>query len=173
MPAILLCLLRGIFSRTLCAAIAVLLLASTTQAADVTVSDPWVRSTVPGQPVSGAYMTLTSKGGATLLSVTTPVAGEAEVHEMKTANGIMKMRALDKLDLPPGKAVSLAPAGYHIMLMSLNSALKVGDVVPLELTISNRAGKREKMLVRAPVRALVPAGTAMQHDHANHEHMQH
>jgi copper(I)-binding protein len=153
--------------------ISALVIAGSAFATDVAVTDPWVRSTVPGQPVSGAYMTLTSKAGATLLSVTTAAAGEVEVHEMKTENGIMKMRAIDKLDLPAGKPVSLSPGGYHIMLMSLKGPLKVGEKVALELTLSNRAGKQEKLVVQAPIKAATSSATTMQHEHSEHEHMHH
>ncbi len=46
----------------------------------------------------------------------------------------MRMRPVPGgLDLPPGKAVSLTPRGYHIMLEGLKAPLRQGSVVPVHL----------------------------------------
>ena len=42
--------------------------------AQVQVTDAWVRASVPGQPSSGAFMTLTADSDSKLLSVASPVA---------------------------------------------------------------------------------------------------
>lgn len=76
------------------AALAVLtagLLASVTAYAQVTVQDAWVRGTVPGQTSSGAFMTLQSADGAKVVGVSTPVAGTAEIHEMKMEGNVMQI----------------------------------------------------------------------------------
>ena len=44
--------------------------------------------------------------------------------------GVMKMRAVENVALPPGKTVKLAPGGC-VMLMDLKRPLKEGDKVPL------------------------------------------
>ena len=71
-----------------------LLAGSAVYAQGVDVSRAWVRPTVQGQKSSGGFMTLTAKDGAQLVGVSTPVAGVAEVHEMKMEGDVMKMRAL-------------------------------------------------------------------------------
>ena len=79
---------------------------------------------------TGAFMKITSKDGARLVSASSPVAGVTEVHEMKMDGGVMKMRALqDGLDLPAGKTVELKPGGYHVMLMDLKSTLTKNGTV--------------------------------------------
>ena len=60
--------------------------------------------------------------GGKLLSVSTPVAGVAEVHEMSMEGTTMRMRAVGSLELPAGQAVELKPGGYHVMLMDLEAA---------------------------------------------------
>ena len=91
-------------------------LISLSAAAQVSVSNPWVRATVPAQKATGAFMDLTATQDARLVAVKSPGAGTVEVHEMSTDGGVMKMRAMpDGLELPAGRSVELKPGGYHIM----------------------------------------------------------
>ncbi|MCW5624781.1 MAG: copper chaperone PCu(A)C [Burkholderiales bacterium] len=79
--------------------------------ADVTVTRAWVRATMPGQPVAGAYLDLEAKRALKLTGVASPVATRGEVHEMKHEDGVMKMRQVAAVDLPAGRKVQLAPGG--------------------------------------------------------------
>ena len=104
-----------------------------------------MRGTVAQQKASGAFMQITSAHGGKLLSVSSPVAGVAEVHEMAMEGTTMRMRAVGALELPAGQAVELKPGGYHVMLMDLKQQLKAGDTVPLSLVIEGKDGKRETL----------------------------
>ena len=123
-------------------------------AAQVDVSNPWVRGTVAGQKGTGAFMQLTSRADMTLVGAATPAAKIVEIHEMKLDGGMMKMSAVGRLPLPAGKTVELKPGGYHVMLMDLAQPLNEGDTVPMTLTFENRAGAKQTVEVKAPVRAL-------------------
>jgi len=123
-------------------------------AADLDVKDPWVRGTVSGQQATGAFMEITSKSGAVLVGAASPAAGVSEIHEMKMDGGVMKMRAIPRLDLPAGKPVVLGPGGYHVMLMSLKQPLKKGDTVPLTLQVEGKDKQVETIKVEAKVRDL-------------------
>jgi copper(I)-binding protein len=145
--------------------LALLLMAfSTLVAADVTVKEPWARGTVVGQTASGAFMELTASENAALLEASSPVAGVVEVHEMSLDNGVMKMRAVPRLDLPAGKPVTLRPGGYHIMLMDLKKQLKKGESVPLTLRIEGKDKKLSTIEVKAEVRELT-APPMLDHKH--------
>jgi copper(I)-binding protein len=122
--------------------------------AQVSVTDAWVRGTVPGQKVTGAFMQITSATDASLVAVTSPVAKVAEIHTMSHDGGVMKMRPVEAIPLPAGKAVELGPGGYHVMLMDVGQPLKEGDTVPLTLTFADKAGKKTTQSVTATVRAL-------------------
>ncbi|WP_372825577.1 copper chaperone PCu(A)C [Polaromonas sp.] len=135
----------------------------------IEVKNAWVRTAVPGQSGTGAFMTLTAKDGAKLVGVSTPVADVAEVHEMKMENDIMRMRAVPVLDLPAGKAVQLKPGGYHVMLMALNQALPKGATVPLTLTFKDAKGQESKVELKLPVAASAP-GAAMPASGTGHKH---
>ena len=132
--------------------------------AEVTVKDSWVRGTTPAQKVTSAFMEITSSEAAALLSASSPVAGVVEIHTMKMEDGVMKMRALPKLDLPAGKAVKLAPGGNHVMLMDLKQQMKKGDVVPITLKIEGKDKKVQMLEVKAEVRDLAAPAT-MDHGH--------
>lgn len=133
--------------------------------AQTTVSDLWVRGTVEHQKATGAFMQLQSAQGARLVGAASPVAGVVEIHEMKMVGDVMKMGAIEGLDLPAGQSVALKPGGYHVMLMDLKQALKVGDVVPLTLTVRGADGKTETLSLQAPVRALAGQGGGAMHQH--------
>ena len=129
-------------------------------AAQVAVTDAWVRGTIAGQKATGAFMQLKSPADASLVAVTSPVAKIVEIHEMKMEGSMMTMRAVDKVALPAGKTVEMKPGGYHVMLVDLVAPLKVGEAVPLQLTFEDKAGKKQMLEVKAQVRALAAGGTA-------------
>ena len=132
--------------------------------AQTRVEDPWVRATVAGQPSSGAFMRITADTDSTLLSVTSPVARDVQIHEMSMTNDVMRMGPVDAVPLPAGKTVALEPDGYHVMLMGLNGQIKEGDQVPLVLTVKTAKGETEVVNITAPARAAM-APMDMNHDH--------
>lgn len=129
------------------------------QAQAVSVSAPWVRATAPEQRATGAFMTLQAPAGGRLVAVRSPVAGVVEIHEMTMAGDTMRMRAIEGLELPAGRAVELRPGGHHIMLMDLKRAIRAGETVPLTL-VFERAGARTTLDITAaaqPLNAQPPA----------------
>lgn len=132
-------------------------------AQSVEVKDAWARASVQGQKASGAFMKITAKDGAQLVGVASPVAGVAEVHEMKMEGDVMKMRAAPALDLPAGKTVELKPGGYHVMLMDLKTPLLKDTQVPLTLVFKDAKGVESRLEVQVPVRTAAPATGAHKH----------
>jgi periplasmic copper chaperone A len=123
------------------------------------VEGAWVRSAVAGQSGTGAFMKLTAREPLELVAASTPVAGIAQVHEMKMEGDVMHMRPVPKLDLPAGKAVELKPGGYHVMLQELKQPLVAGSTVPLTLVFRDAKGVQSKLELSLPVAATAP-GTA-------------
>jgi periplasmic copper chaperone A len=126
------------------------------------VEGAWVRATLPGQQATGVFMRITARESMQLVGVSTPVAGVAELHEMKMEGSVMRMRAIDKLDLPAGKPVELKPGGYHLMLQDLKKPLEAGAKVPLTLVLRDARGTQSQMQLDLPVAAQVPGGAPMQ-----------
>jgi periplasmic copper chaperone A len=106
------------------------------QTSSIEIKEAWARATPQGAQTGAAYVTMLNKGAAgdRLVSVSTPVAGEAQLHNTVDDNGVMKMRPVAGLDLKPGDTVALKPGGYHIMLMKLKGPLTEGQSFPLTLT---------------------------------------
>ena len=135
------------------------------QAQTVEVKNAWARATVQGQKATGAFMQITAPAASTLIGVSTPVAGVAEVHEMKMDGDVMRMRPLPKgLELPAGKAVQLKPGGYHLMLMDLKLPLQKDTTIPITLTLRDSKGVQSTQDLRVPVLSAAPAGQA-EHQH--------
>ncbi len=140
--------------------------------AQVKVEQAWARATVQGQKATGAFMKITATQATQLVAVATPVAGVAEVHEMKMEGGVMKMRAMPALDLPAGQAVELKPGGYHLMLMDLKAPLAKDSSVALTLTFRDAKGSETRQQVNVPVTTGMPQGglSGHAHGHGAHKH---
>ncbi|MDY1015854.1 copper chaperone PCu(A)C [Pseudomonas coleopterorum] len=131
--------------------------------AQTTVEDAWARATVPGQPATGAFMTLTADSDSTLLSVQSPAAKDTQIHQSTMKGDVMSMLPVDEVSLPAGEPVVFDANGYHVMLMGLVKQVKEGDAVPLTLKIKNAQGEEETLEVNAVARAL----NAPDHAHAH------
>jgi hypothetical protein len=127
------------------------------QAQTLDIKNAWARATVQGQKASGAFMTITAKDAGKLVSVSSPVAGVVEVHEMKLAGDVMKMRAVaGGLDLPAGQAIELKPGGYHVMLMDLKLPLVKDTTIPMTLVFKDAKGKESRTEIKLPVSTMKP-----------------
>jgi len=120
----------------------------------IQVEHVWSRA-MPAGATGVVYLSVTDNGAPdTLTGAASPVAAAAELHETIDDNGVMKMRAVASLPVAPGKPITLAPGGYHIMLTGLKQALVAGQSFPVTLTFA----KAGKITATAMVQA---AGAAM------------
>jgi periplasmic copper chaperone A len=119
----------------------------------VAVLDAWARANAPGQSVGAAYMTLVSAQDSTLVKVEADIAGTVEIHSMSMENGVMKMRMLEELPLPAGKAEKLAPGGFHLMLFDLKKPLTAGESANFTLSFKDKTGKITQQIVSLPIKA--------------------
>jgi len=150
--------------------------------ADATVRDAFARATPPNAQNGAAYATISSETGDRLLSVATPAARMAQIHDTAVTDGVAKMREMEGgLEIPAGQSVALNPGGKHIMLMGLTGPLVEGAEITLTLTFE-KAGAIE---VSAPVVKVIPSANLFEemmmethgehdheHDHSGHVHTQ-
>ena len=117
----------------------------------ITVNDPYVRAVPPVVKTSAAFMQLRNSDVVEhfLVSASTPTAAAVELHMHTMDDGVMRMRRIAHVHLPPGKTVSLQPGGLHIMLFDLSAALKPGDQVPITLTFADGSNKEISAQVRS------------------------
>lgn len=128
-------------------------------AATVQVADALCRPTPVGRKTTGCYLTLTADADDRLVSVSSPVAGRAQIHESRVESNMMMMYELKEgLPLPAGQAVELKPGGNHIMLLAVAEPLTAGDTVALTLTFASAPPVEVTARVDQPV--LIDSGDA-------------
>ncbi len=118
----------------------------------VTAEDAWVRAAPPGSGVFAAYLTLHngSREPGALVAVSSPQFARAELHRSTIADGVARMEAVDRVEIPARGSVALEPGGLHLMLIdpqvevrdggTANLVLGFADGWTLELTVPVRRG---------------------------------
>ncbi|QFY89017.1 copper chaperone PCu(A)C [Magnetovirga frankeli] len=134
---------------------ALLLLASGGLLAEsaIGIDNPYVRAVPPGTPNSAAFMTINNRGSAdnALVGAASPASKVVELHTHVMEDGMMKMRQVQQIDLPAGKAAVLEPGGLHIMLIGLKGNLKPGEQVDLTLKFADGAEQKLSAPVKSPM----------------------
>jgi copper(I)-binding protein len=110
----------------------------------IKIEHAYTRATMPGQQVAGGFMKIENKSGPAdqLVSVSSPIAGEVQLHEMAMEGNVMKMRQVQGISVPAGGAVELKPGGLHIMFINIKAPLTAGETVPVKLKFA-KAGEVE------------------------------
>lgn len=137
----------------------------------------WARATPEGAKVGAGYLTIrnTGKDADTLVSVSVPVAGLSEIHDMTmTDEGVMKMRALaEGIEVPAGGSVEFKPGGMHLMFMDLKGPLVAGESVPVTLTFKSGASGEITFPVKPIGGSKAKSDDHSGHGHGDHDHHQH
>ena len=111
-------------------------------------------SLIPTATTGAIYVSIANSGTSDdrLLSISTPAASSAMIHETTMVNDIMKMRMVEGgVAIAAGATLEMKTGATHVMLMGLKAPLKKGETVELEF-VFEKAG-RVKVLV--PVEGVV------------------
>jgi copper(I)-binding protein len=104
---------------------------------ELEIAHPWSQELPPNAPTVAAYFVINNEGKTAdrLLSVDTPIAGEAQLHEHVMQGDMMKMQHVPSVEVPAGGEVTFAPMAYHVMLLNLKdrSLLTDGKRFPMTL----------------------------------------
>lgn len=111
-----------------------LLPAGAASPANLHASDAWIRW-LPGQLPMAGYLQLTNTGDQAMIltNAASPAYARVMVHQSMREHGQEAMRHVGKLIIGPGKTVTFAPGGYHLMLMERQHAIAVGDSIIIRL----------------------------------------
>lgn len=142
-------------------ALAALLAMPIAHACEMTAADPWIRAAPPTAGVMAGYVSL-SNPGAEAVAVTAASSaafGAIELHEMAMDGDVMRMRRVQRIEVPAGGEVKLAPGGLHLMLFRPAAPLAVGQSATISLTLD--CGKA--LDVDFPVREAKASGTRHGH----------
>ena len=141
----------GILGLGFCGSLMAQDVSKTVTANAIKIENAYVRATAPGQQVAGGFLKIENKGTADqLVSASSPVAGEVQLHEMSMDGNVMKMRQVKDIAVPANGAVELKPGGYHLMFLNLKGPFNAGQTVPVKLKFA-KAGEVE---VKLPVNAV-------------------
>lgn len=129
-----------------------LLIIGSAQAADVEVSNAWVKETIPGTENGAGYFTLTNQSNepALLVGASTEAARAVEVHQHVLIEGMMRMRRIPELVIGSGQTIVFQPGGYHLMVFGVKSPFIVGGQV--EFTLHFADG--DQKTIQADIRAI-------------------
>lgn len=130
-----------LLSRSLCfPAVCLLLSIANAGAQGITVQDAWIRGVPPSAATTAAFMTIHNSGpdDAVLKSANCEIAETVQIHTMEQVGEMMKMKEVSELLIPANGQASLAPKGYHIMLIGLVRPIKEGEAIPLSLIFTDR-----------------------------------
>jgi len=100
------------------------------------ITQPWARATPKGAKSGAGYMTITNKGTTAdrVNCVSSDASAQCQIHSMTMEGGVMKMRPVEGgLEIKPGETVTLAPGGFHVMLVTLKHPLETGQTVKATL----------------------------------------
>lgn len=125
---------------------------------DLAISHAWSRATIGAERPGVFYVEVANKGAAddALIGIATPAATMPMLHETVVKDGVASMPHAMSIRVPAGETVTLAPGGYHAMLMGLAAPLKKGDSFPLTLTFE-KAGEVTVNVEVLPMTAKEPA----------------
>jgi copper(I)-binding protein len=121
---------------------------------DPIVSKAWIGESVPGQTSATLQMNVTTVKAVTLLSVTTPVAENVEIHSLMKHRGAMKVQVVNRLPLPEHSTSIFGSRGLFLMVTGIKQPLKSGERVPVNLLVSFADKKTKTIQAEAEVRQM-------------------
>jgi copper(I)-binding protein len=109
-----------------------LVFASAASAADLNVTDAWIRA-LPASVPSGGYFTLHNGGMKTvvLTGAASPGCGMLMLHKSEDKGGMSMMMDVPEIPVAAGATVKFSPGGYHLMCMDAKPVIKQGASVPV------------------------------------------
>ncbi len=132
------------------------------KAGDLVIEQAWARATPKGAPVGAGYLTIRNNGTSAdkLVGGSADFAESVQIHEMSNADGVMKMRQIEGVDIPAKGSVMLKPNGVHLMFQGLKQPLVAGQSVKVTLTFEH-AGAAPVEFKVSGIGAMKPAGDSM------------
>ncbi len=104
----------------------------------VEISSAYIKPPLAGRDIAAGYFDAQAIGAdAALIGASSPVATRVEIHTHTMDGGVMRMRKVDRVELPAGETVRFEPAGYHLMMFGTD----FGDATDANVTLSYADGQ--------------------------------
>src|SRR5947207_5514759 len=117
----------------------------------VVVNEPWVRVTAHGRTAE-VYMRISSSEDARLVAVSSPAAKSVTLR-----SPLVSKRVATGIELPPHQTILLAPDGYRVELKKFVKPIRLGQRIPLTLTVRSGDGTTQDIAITAEVRHHSPS----------------
>lgn len=105
----------------------------------ISVIEPTAAPTTPSQMSDAGFMVIRNDGDTP--DYLTGASGDfatLTLHQTTVdANGVARMTAVPRLEIPAHGQVALAHGSYHLMMTGLTRPLSAGDSLPATLTFQN------------------------------------
>lgn len=121
---------------------------------ELTLDHPYATPSLAGSAHGAAYLKgIRNRGEQAdrLVGASTPVATRVELHRRALDAGVMRMREVPYIELPPKADTPLRHGGeYHLMLIDLKQPLKDGERFDLTLHFERAGTRTVKVWVQTP-----------------------
>jgi hypothetical protein len=119
---------------------------------DLHIDHPWTRATAAPGGAGGGYLVIRNTGREPdrLIRAETPAARTTELHTMSMEGGVMRMRPVQDIPIPPGGEVRLAPGGLHVMFLNTTRRFQQGQKIPVRLVFERAGAIDVEFHVEAP-----------------------
>lgn len=113
------------------------LLMACAPAETISVTNAWIRLPAPGTSVAAGYFDIANRGDTpiVLIGARSSAAPTIEMHTTEQAGDLMRMRRLERVEMPPGANVSFAEGGHHLMLLHFSGVTTA--TVPVTLLFAD------------------------------------
>lgn len=108
----------------------------------------WIPAAPGSSQVMAGYLTIRNPGPFAwqLESIASSAFEAVELHETRHEQGMMQMREIEQLPIPPDSHMEFKPGERHLMLRRPTRALPDGSQVDLQFTLRDEQG--EELLIR-------------------------
>ncbi|NOH78428.1 copper chaperone PCu(A)C [Vibrio sp. RE86] len=120
---------------------------------DVMTHHAYARATPPNAATSAVFTEIMNRSEQVryIVAASTDAADKVELHDVLKEGDVMKMRQIDRIEIPANGSVELKPGSLHIMLFNLKKPLVEGEEIDVQITFANG----DKQTFTAPIKKVM------------------
>ncbi len=129
----------------------------------IEINHPWAKPSIGQAKAGAAFVTLVNSGDSDdrLVEAKADVSELVELHTHTMEEGVMRMRAVEAIEVPAGETAELKPGGFHVMLLNLKAPLVEGESFPLTLVFEQAGEVTVEVMIDGEMAKMKGGG----HDH--------
>lgn len=118
--------------------------------AELDIHNAWIKNLPPAVPVRAGYMTVRNAQtyAVSIIAIRSAAFASVEIHRTIAEDGMMRMEPVPTLVIEPNSTVKLAPGGLHLMMMNPTEPTKPGDLLQIEIELSDGSTQSLNMTVK-------------------------